>query len=443
MRILCAGVSHREAPVEVRERFAVRAGEAPGALRALLTEGGAAEAVLLSTCNRVEVYAAVSSTAGPAGATEATPEEAGRRLLAALAGWRGTSPEAVAGPATVVREGPEAVRHAFRVASGLDSMVVGETQILGQFRDAYGVAAAAGTTGPRLNPLFQRALAVAKGIQAETGLGSGRGSVAGVAVGLAEKVFGDLGGVSALLLGAGDTGSLTLRHLRDAGVGRLAVASRTPERAAAAAAAAGATALALDTLPEALAASDLVVAALAAEAPVIGPDLVRAALRRRRNRPLVLLDLGVPRNVDPAVGVLEDVFLYDVDDLQAVVEETLRRRASEIAACEERISTEAAAYWRRHGEGDPGAAVGDLVRAVEGIGEEEARELIARLPGLAPAEQERIRAGVRRLVNRILHRPLSEVRRASEDGGAGDLVAVVKRLFGLPEQGPPAGPPSG
>ncbi|MCI0340048.1 MAG: glutamyl-tRNA reductase [Planctomycetales bacterium] len=437
MRILCAGVSHREAPVEVRERFSVAAGEAPEALRVLLAEGGAAEAVVLSTCNRVEVYAATPLAAPP------TAAEAGRTLLGALARWRGTDPGAVA-KATVVREGPEAVRHAFRVASGLDSMVVGETQILGQFRDAYGVAAAAGATGPHLNALFQRALAVGKGIQAETGLGAGRASVAGVAVGLAEKVFGDLSGVSALLLGAGDTGSLTLRHLREAGVGRLAVASRTPERAAAAAAAAGASALPLDSLPEALAASDLVVGALATEAPVIGPDLVRSALRRRRNRPLVVLDLGVPRNVDPAVGALEDVFLYDVDDLRAVVEETLRRRSAEIAACEEKISTEAAAFWRRHGEPrDAGAAVGELVRAVEGIGEEEARELLARLPGLEPAEQERIREGVRRLVNRILHRPLSEVRRASENGGAGDLVAAVRRLFGLPEEGPPPRPPPG
>lgn len=432
-RILCAGISHRSAQLALREQLAVALGELPDHLARLQQVPGVLEAVVISTCNRVEVYAAVEGSAAiePGGL---------------LAGFAGADVAEAIAESCYRHENREAARHLFRVATGLDSLVVGETQILGQVREAYGVAAAAGTTGRRLNPLFQQALGCARKVHAETGLGAGRVSAAGVAVDLAERVFGDLRHVGVLLIGTGDTGRLALRHLRDAGVGRIAVGSRNAARAAEVAAATGAEAVSdaadVSNANTALVRADLVVTATGdtGGAPLLDVATVRAALRLRKQRPVLIVDLGVPRNVDPAVRDLDNCFYYDVDALESVVTRNLKARASEVAGVEAEVATAVETFWRRHGEPDVDATLAALNRALTAQGEAEVEALLNRLGDLTTEQREAVAQLGRKLVGRILHRPLDEIRKATANGGAAELTSAVRRLFGLPQ---PEEPPPG
>ncbi|MHC5020112.1 MAG: glutamyl-tRNA reductase [Planctomycetota bacterium] len=434
-RVLCAGLNHRTAKLELREQLSVALKDLPDHLARLRAHDQVLEAAVVSTCNRVEVYAAVE------GGAELDP-------VALLGGFAG--PEAAGAlPQVCYRhENREAARHLFRVAAGLDSLVVGETQILGQVREAYGVAAAAGTTGRRLNPLFQQALACARKVHAQTDLGAGRVSVAGVAVDLAEKVFGELAGVTVLLIGTGDTGRLAMRHLQDAGAGRLLVASRSPERAAEVAAAVGGEAV-LDAAGGSgndapLVRADLVVTATGdvdGGGPLIDAATLRDALRRRKQRPVLVVDLGVPRNVDPAAGNLDNCFYYDIDALQTVVNRNLKARASEVAGVESDVAAAVDAFWRLHGEPDVDATLAALNRTLTEAGRDEVEALLGKLDGLSPEQREAVSQLGRRLVNRLLHRPLDEIRKAAANGGAAELTAAVRRLFGLPEtEEPPPAP---
>jgi glutamyl-tRNA reductase len=433
-RVLCAGLNHRTAKLELREQLSVALKDLPDHLARLRAHADVLEAAVVSTCNRVEVYAAVE------GAANIDP-------VALLEGLGGPAAATVLSEACYRHENREAARHLFRVAAGLDSLVVGETQILGQVREAYGVAAAAGTTGRRLNPLFQQALACARKVHAQTDLGAGRVSVAGVAVDLAEKVFGDLGGVTVLLIGTGDTGRLAMRHLQDAGAGRLLVASRSPERAAEVAAAVGGEAV-VDAAGGSgndapLVRADLVVTAtgdVESGGPLIDAATLRDALRRRKQRPVLVVDLGVPRNVDPAAGSLDNCFYYDVDALQGVVNRNLKARASEVAGVESDVASAVDSFWRLHGEPDVDATLAALNRTLTEAGRDEVESLLGKLDGLSPEQRDAVSQLGRKLVNRILHRPLDEIRKAAANGGAAELTAAVRRLFGLsePEEPPPA-----
>ena len=312
MLVAVAGMSHRSAPVEVRERVAFPPCAGRSFLRRLKDEGVVSEAVLLSTCNRTEVYAVVED------------EGARGRVLDLLAEDRGVE-RASLEQDTYWLTDAEAVRHLYRVASSLDSMVVGEGQILGQVREAYRAATEEHCAGQILNRLFHTSLRVGKKVRSETGIGDSSLSVPRVAVKLAEEVFGSLAGRRALVLGAGDMSELVVKHLKDRGVADLLIANRTPERARLLAERVGGRAVAFDALPAELPEVDVVVSSTGSGEWVVRSETVAGAIESRRE-PLFFIDIAVPRDMDPVVQTLESVYLYDIDDLQAVVERNAEGR---------------------------------------------------------------------------------------------------------------------
>jgi glutamyl-tRNA reductase len=375
MSVVIIGLSHHTAPVALRERFAFAEADIPGALKVLRDSGVAAEAVILSTCNRVEIYAA--TTQEPAAAFAALKDfllrrgaEAQRAGSGDVRRWQpqsnaapdsprpedGHHPES--GGATAPGEGPEAViyaraepeslRHLFRVACGLDSLVPGETEILGQLKEAYELARKNHFTGARLNRIFQRAFHVAKHVRTHTNIQRGSVSVASVAVELAEKIFSSLTGREVLVVGAGDTGEKVARALRSRGAGRVVIASRTLERAEGLAGELGGRAVPFDHWAEELERMDIVISSTSAPHPILDRAGLAPVVERRRGRPLLLMDLAVPRDVDPEVNFLENVYLYNIDDLQTVADGYLKLRREEMARCEKIISENVEALFRQN-----------------------------------------------------------------------------------------------
>ncbi|MFQ5845766.1 MAG: glutamyl-tRNA reductase, partial [Planctomycetota bacterium] len=387
-----------------------------GALLAELREHGP-EVVLLSTCNRFEVYAA----------GEADPD--------GLAGWVGRSGGIDGGERrrmVYVRSGRNAAKHLFFVTSSLDSLVLGETQVRGQVKDAYAAAVEGGTVGPVLHALFQEALRVSKEITRTTGVGRGSVSVAGAAVDLAERVFGRLDRARAVVLGAGETAELVVTHLRGRGVSRLRVLNRTLGRAQALAAKWDAEAAELDEAPEQLAEGDVVVAAAGpagAADRLLGVGEVRAALRRRRGRPLVLLDIAVPRAVDPAVDTLDNVYRYDMDALTGVTADALRHRRRDFVQCCTMVDTAALRLEIALRSQEAGGVIAALEQEYLGLGEAELRDLQRRLPGLGEAERTEVSRSFRRLVRKFLHMPVRALR-----GSRPEETRVVQRAFSVPRK---------
>ncbi len=331
MSVVVVGLSHHTAPVTVREKFAFAEGAIPGALARLREVGIAREAVLLSTCNRVEIYAVTSLAEAEA--------------FAALRGFlgeacnRGEAPE----EGVYAYGEPRSIEHLFKVAAGLDSMVLGETEILGQMKKAYDLALQHKHTGGRLNKAFQRAFNVAKHLRTETNIQRGSTSVGSVAVELAEKIFESLSGRTVMVIGAGDTSEKTARSLLSRGASQVVVTNRTLERAEALARELGGRAVPFDDWTGECASVDIVVSSTSAPGYVIDRPRLEPWLRLRRNRPLLLVDIAVPRDIDPAVGDLPNVFVYNIDDLQAIADDYLRQRQEEIARCEAIIREKAKA----------------------------------------------------------------------------------------------------
>lgn len=328
MAIYCIGLSHRTAPVEVRERFSVGQEAIPPALDRLRTACGAAEAVWLSTCNRVELYAVGDDALG----------DAIRRFFVEHSRHQGMPPE---GAMYLMRE-PASVEHLFRVASGLDSMVLGETEILGQLKKAYELARQHGATGARLNKAFQRAFNVSKQVRSETLIQRGGISVASVGVELAERVFETVEGRSVLVIGAGETGEKVARALISRGARSVFISNRSPEKAQALALELGDPAVAIGDWSETAAKVDVIVSSTSFPGYILEEDRVRELMVKRHRRPLLLIDLAVPRDVDPAVIGLPDVYLFNVDDLQAIADAHRREREAEVARCEALIREKAA-----------------------------------------------------------------------------------------------------
>ncbi|MBX3747427.1 MAG: glutamyl-tRNA reductase [Verrucomicrobiae bacterium] len=320
MPVYCVGLSHRTAPVEVRERFALEETAIPAALEGLRTGGIAAEAVWLSTCNRVEVYLEIET---------ARVEEA-RRYLIEASRWDGEPP----GEVLYVHSEPASIEHLFRVASGLDSMVLGETEILGQLKRAYELARRHGHTGARLNRAFQRAFNVAKQIRSETQIQRGGISVASVAVELTERIFETVEGRQVLVVGAGDTGEKVARALLSRGVAQVWIANRTVERAEALAGVLGERTRAIADWEEAAPDADVWISSTSSPGYVLDVGRVEALMVARGRRPLLLVDLAVPRDIDPGVIGISDVYLFNVDDLEAIAKAHLRQREAEVARCE-------------------------------------------------------------------------------------------------------------
>lgn len=322
MNILCAGLNHRNARLDVRERFAVREEEMAEVLSRMRSIEGVSGAVMLSTCNRVELYAASLCP------------------MRALDGFRGILAERSGLEAPLYHhDTPQAVRHLFRVASGLDSMVIGETEILGQVKRAYSVAKEAGAATRPLHKLFQLAFRVAKSVRTETQITSGPTSVGSVAVELAGKIFGDLSGLRVLLLGAGEIGERTARSLQSRGVRSVVVSNRTYERASSLAAAIGGMAMHFDHWGVAAADADILISSTNAPEPLITPEKLAPVMKGRGERPLFVIDLAVPRDADPAINEMEGVFLHDVDSLQQIAAESLEIRNKEVERCESLIES--------------------------------------------------------------------------------------------------------
>jgi glutamyl-tRNA reductase len=327
--LVVIGLSHRSSPVTVRERFAFAEERIPAALQSLRDSGAATEAVILSTCNRVEIYAA----------TELEPAKA----FASLQGFLVTCHdyrEPLSDEIYCLPE-PQSIYHLFKVAAGLDSMVLGETEILGQLKKAYDLALQKGHTGSRLNKSFQRAFNVAKHIRTQTNIQRGSVSVGSVAVELAEKIFSKLADRHVMIIGAGDTGEKTARALLSRGAGSIVVTNRSHEKAVALAAELGGQAVGFDDWAQQFAEIDIVISSTSAPHYVLDRAKLEPLMKLRRNRPLLLIDIAVPRDIEPEVNFLEDVYLYNIDDLQAIADDYLKQRQQEIAVCEQIIREKA------------------------------------------------------------------------------------------------------
>jgi glutamyl-tRNA reductase len=422
VKLILLGMNHRTAPIEVRERLAV---VDPGPLlQKLVASDEIDEAVLFSTCNRVEVLAMTRAFDGARIRLRSFFE----RELAADGGLIDGDLDEL----TYEYRDSEAIIHVLRVASALDSMVVGEPQILGQVKDAYRASVECGACGPVLGRLFQQAFSTAKRVRNETRLGEGPISVARVAVDLAKQIFEDFHEKNALLIGAGEMGEMALSALRQLGLESIRVANRTPERAATLASEFGATAHGLDELEALLTDADVVLASIAGDAPILTLDLVSRALRRRAHRPLFVIDIGVPRNADPAIDALDNLYRYDLDDLAAVASDNTlqRQRESERATTIVIEDQQSFSGWFAALRAVP--TIRHLRTRVEKIRSRELEQTLMRL-GLGDSEQTAIDALTQSIVNKILHAPISRLKREAEREEGLAYLEVARVLFGLDE----------
>ncbi|HWP64635.1 MAG TPA: glutamyl-tRNA reductase [Candidatus Limnocylindria bacterium] len=420
--IVLIGLSHHTAPVELRERVAVPNGRLDGTLRELVRLPGVSEAAIVSTCNRVEVIAC-----GPDG------EALERMLPVFLAERHGVAVDDVTSRLYVHRD-REAVRHLFRVAASLDSMVVGEPQILGQLKEQYARAVAVGSSGPVLHRCFHKSFSVAKRVRTGTRLAERAVSVGTAAIGLAKEIFDRLDDKTALLLGAGTMGELTARQLLAHGIGSLMVTSRTFERALTVARTLHGTAIPFDRLLRHLAFADLVVSALDVSEPALRGAHIEAALRERRGRPVFLIDLAVPRSLDPAINEVDGAYLYDIDDLQQVVAENRDARAWEARRAEAMIEGEVETFWAWLRGRAVAPTIADLRAHAERLRARELERHAGLLAALDPQQREELERLTRRLVNKILHAPTAALGRHGESEGLDSpLVHAARELFALDE----------
>ncbi|MGO9839191.1 MAG: glutamyl-tRNA reductase [Polyangiaceae bacterium] len=424
--IVVVGLSHRTAPVELRERLVAGADALPAVLARLAGREELAEVMFLSTCNRVEVVALVHGEGGLDRGIAAIREELARHGGAA-------SGEQLA-PYLYEKRGDEAVRHVFRVAASLDSMVLGEPQILGQVKDAYDAAVAAGALRGTLARCVSRAFALAKRVRTETAIGAGTVSISSVAVELARRIFVDLDERVVLLLGAGEMAEAAARSLGK-GARALRICNRSFDRAAALAREMQAAAVPWEGLDAELVQADVVVASTASAKPVVTRDMVRRAMKARRGRSLLFVDIAVPRNVEPAVHSIDNVYVYNVDDLEEEVGRGMKARHAEVDAAEAIVADEVAQFlvWTRGLEVQPTVvALRTKARAV--LLSELERSLGGRLKHLGEGDRAALTQMVESAVNKLLHAPTTKLKaRAAESDDAGDLAAAVRFLFDLEE----------
>lgn len=416
MTLAIIGVSHRTAALDVRERLMVSPSDLSAAVSEVSRATGAREAVIVSTCNRTELY-----LAGGDESVSGAIEFLSRRI--------GESAE----PYAYVRRDREAATHLFRVASGLDSMILGEAQIQGQVRDAWELGRAA--SGVVLNRLFQAALGVASRVRTETALGRGAASVSSASVQLAKQIFGSLGGRRAMVLGAGEMAELALECLVDEGVRTAVVANRTYERATVLAAKYGATAMHVDECWAEVADVDVLLCSTAAPHPVVRVAHLEPALARRGDRPLCVIDIAFPRDVEPAVREMENVFLYDLDDLRAVVAANIERRREELPSAENVIAEEVERYWQWLAGLHAVPVVTELRASAEQMRAKEVAQLLRRMPNLAASDREAIEQLSRALMNKFLHEPSVRLKAAAANGRGLAIVDAARYLFGVGQGG--------
>jgi glutamyl-tRNA reductase len=422
MRLFAVGLSHRTAPVDLRERVDFARGGLAAALEGLARRNVARELVVLSTCNRAEVYVA------------ATSDSAVAEIFAFFADYHGVDADALA-PHLYVHHGADVARHLFRVAAGLDSLVVGEPQILGQVKSAYTAAADAHLTGTILNRLFHLAFAAGKRVRAETGLGEGAVSVSYAAIALARKIFGDLSGLQVAILGAGEMAKLTGIHLRAQQVRGITIASRTRTAAERLAVELSATVVDWDDVPAAIERADILVTATGAPTAILTRADIERAVRSRRERALFIIDIAMPRDVDPRAAEIEQVFLYNIDDLQGIVKENLARRTAELERADALVAAETAKFasWMQSREIIP--TVVALRERFEAIRRAELERLQPRLNGLPPEAQAQVDHITRLIVEKLLLTPTEQLKSISDNSLAASYSDALSRLFSLPSPG--------
>jgi glutamyl-tRNA reductase len=421
MQVLLVGVSHRTAPIELRERLDFSATGVDRALTALAGSAAGREATIVSTCNRVELYVGCDE-----------PETARQAVEQFLSEFHGIPGEQLA-PHLYVKTGRDAVAHLFRVAAGLDSLVMGEPQVLGQVKEAFNLASKSGCTGTLLNKLFHAAFAVGKRVRSETGLSEGAVSVSYAAVALARKIFGNLKGRTVLVIGAGEMGKLTAMHMQSQGIERLVITSRTASHAAALAESIGGAAVPWDSLASALAGADIVITATGASTPIIPRAMVSQAMKAGRQQPLFIIDIAVPRDVEPEAGELEQVFLYNVDDLQAVVQENISKRGSEAADAEQIVTQEVGRFvaWLNSRGAVP--TVVALRQRFEAIRQSELRRLEPKLASLSPEARARVEEVTRLIVEKLLINPTEQLKMIGDADTVASYSDTLNRLFNLAE----------
>lgn len=415
MSLLAVGLSHTTAPVQVREKVVIAPEETATALRDLTAHRGVDEAAIISTCNRTEIYCGV----------EEDVIELPRQWLRE---YRRLRQEEI-DPFLYTHQDLDAVRHILRVAAGLESMVLGEPQILGQMKDAYRRARDAGALGQQLEKLFQHSFAVAKKVRASTGIGSSPVSVAFAAVTLARRIFGDLSGRTVLLLGAGDTVELTARHLAGKGVDRMIFANRTLSRADQLARQFSAYAIVLDEAHKHLSDVDIIIASTGAPTPILSTESLRNALRERKRRPFFIVDIAVPRDVEASAADLDDVYLYTVDDLQLVIEEGLNSRREAAAEAEAIID-----LWTGHfSDWQRSLSAVELIRDYRHLAEEQRDKTLEKARALlAKGEDPEVVLNflANTLTNKLLHQPSVSLRRAARTGRE-EVLDVARGMLGL------------
>lgn len=415
MTLLALGINHKTAPVDIRERVAFTPEKIPVALRELRATNSVSEVAILSTCNRTELYCGV----------EGDDTRVLREWFSAFHELKLDEVE----PYFYAHPDRLAVRHILRVASGLDSLVLGEPQILGQMKQAYSTATQAGTVGQLLNRLFQHTFTVAKQVRTDTAIGASPVSVAFAAVSLSRQIFSDLSRHTALLIGAGETIELVARHLHENGIGRIIVANRTVEKAHNLASELGGYAIALSEIPDHLAEADMVISSTASQLPILGKGAVETALKQRKHRPMLLVDIAVPRDIESQVGELEDVFLYTVDDLQEIIQEGLRSRQEAAQQAEEIIDTQVVHFmsWLRSLSAVD--SIRDYRQNAETMRDEVLRHAMRQLKAGRDMDFV-LNELARQLTNKLIHAPCQNMRQAGYDGHT-ELLDAARELFNI------------
>ncbi len=418
MKVFLTGLSYKTAPVEVRERLAFADAVLPEALDQMRACPGVEEVMILSTCNRVEIAVSTSN------------ETAAQQILEFFALNRGLDSNWLQ-PYLYSLEDREAIRHLFRVAASLDSMVLGEPQILGQLKTAYAAAKDRGAVNGFLDTVLTRAFTVAKRVRSETDIGRSAVSVSYAAIELAKQIFGDLRSKTILLVGAGKMSELAARHLHRAGCARILVTNRTRSRADEMAALVEGQAIDYEAFPARLPEMDIIITSSGAPEYLLRKDDMRLVLKKRQNRPVFLIDIAVPRNIDPAVDELENIYLYDIDDLGREVESNRKARQKEAEQAEQIIEEEIERLFARMRAREVAPVIVSLQSHLDELGRAELERVRGKLGALTPQQEEALAAYTRGLLNKIAHGPLTEIRRAATQPEGDRILTVIRRMFRL------------
>jgi len=418
MQLALVGLSHKTAPVEIRERLAFSNDALRSALTSLVDRRRVNEAMILSTCNRVEVVAE-------------SPDD--RLIRDFICEFHQISHDSVSTHLYSYRN-VEAIRHVFRVTASLDSMVIGEPQILGQVKEAFRIAMDAGTVGMHLSALMNRAFAVAKKVRSETGISQSAVSVSYAAVELARKIFGDLSGKTVMIIGASKMGELAAKHLRRAGASSVLVTNRTFERAVELAKVFEGAAVPFEHFTDHMTGADIVITSTGAPHFIIGRNLAEQVIHRRKNKPIFFIDIAVPRDIDPAVNQIDNAFLYDIDDLQQVIDANLKERFKEAMRAEQIVDDEVEAFCLKMQTRDVVPTIVQLRESLEKVRRDEIERNRRHLKDLSPEQQAAVDQITKSIVNKILHPPIEQLKQMAHDPQGADLAEIIRKIFNVKPQ---------